>query len=1006
MQAELFSVSQLELHAKTLASGHDVDASGSSGPDHLLPRLAANEIVLREAHQLVTEAVQRGTRITPAAEWFIDNYYLIEEQIRIARQHLPRGYSRELPRLKNALVLGTPRVYDIALELISHSHGRLDIEGLRAFIASYQSVQPLRLGELWAIPIMLRLALIENLCRLVASVTAGRQDRARASYWVERLLGVAASNSAKVVLVLAEMVREDPPLTLAFVAELASRLQGQGAALMFPVSWLEHRMAERGQTVEGVFQLVSQEQAANQVAIGNSIGSLRLLGATDWRDFVEALSVVERTLRTDPGGVYPRMDFATRDSYRLAVEGISKRSRLSEDDVARAALELGNAAAAGGALDHKAHFGYFLVDQGRELLERRAQVRRGPWLQGCALGPRTRAVAYAGAILFGTALGTALLGFEARRAGFHGWSFGALLPIFVLCASQLAVGVAHWAATLIVRPRSWPRLDFSRGIPSEHRTVAVVPTLLTDAAEVDRLLESLEVRFLANRDQHLSFALLSDFSDAPKPELPGDAALLARCQAGIQALNATYALPGAAAPFFSFHRKRQWNPSEGVWMGRERKRGKLEDFNAAVRGDSAAFDTILGDLASLQGVKYVIALDSDTDLPRDAARHLAGTIAHPLNRPVFDDKRGRVSAGYGILQPRVAIKLASAGATRFARLFAGEPGIDPYTRAVSDVYQDVFGEGSFVGKGLYDVDAFTRALHGKLPSNRILSHDLLEGAYARSGLVSDVLLFEDYPASYAADVSRRYRWLRGDWQITPWLTGRVPNAAQQSVRNPISALSRWKIFDNLRRSLLPMALLLLLGNGWWWAQFALVSTLGVLTILVLPGLLAAAGALTRRSRELELGPHVRDVGRALARQLLREGFALACLPHGRRSIRERHRAHGAACPHHGSPIARMAHGPGRASRRAPRPRPFLRSHVDRSTRRNRVGASPQRALAGSTRGGCAGARALGARSCRRLVAQPADPPEGAATRCRRSQVSARVGAPDVALLRDLRRSGK
>ncbi|MEY4544075.1 MAG: hypothetical protein RL685_270 [Pseudomonadota bacterium] len=880
MQAELFSVSQLELHAKTLASGHEVDVAGASGSDHLLARLAENEALLREAHELLIEAVHLGTRITPAAEWFLDNYYLMEEQIRIARQHLPKGYSRELPRLRNASVLGTPRVYDITLELISHSHGRLDIEGLRAFIASYQSAQPLRLGELWAIPIMLRLALIESLCRVVAGITAGRRDRARASYWVERLLGVAASDSAKVVLVLAEMVQEAPPLTLAFVAELASRLQGQGAALMFPVSWLEHRMAERGQTVEGVFQLVSQDQAANQVAIGNSIGSVRLLGATDWREFVESLSVVERSLRTDPSGVYPLMDFATRDSYRLAVEGISKRSRLSEEEVARAALELGSAAAAAGALERTAHLGYFLVDEGRELLERRAQVRRGPWLHRFARGgPRTRAVGYAGAVLIGTALGAGLLGFEAQRAGFHGWSLGALLPIFVLCASQLAVGIANWAATLSVRPRSLPRLDLSRGIPSEHRTVVAVPTLLTDAAEVDRLLESLEVRFLANRDPHLSFALLGDFRDAPEAELPGDAALLERCGAGIRALNATYALPGAASPFLSFHRKRQWNPSEGVWMGRERKRGKLEDFNRAVRGDAAAFDTIVGDLASLQGVKYVIALDSDTELPRDAARRLVGTIAHPLNRPIFDEKLGRVRAGYGILQPRVAISLASAGATRFARLFAGEPGIDPYSRAVSDVYQDVFGEGSFVGKGLYDVDAFAKALSGKLPSNRILSHDLLEGAYVRSGLVSDVLLFEDYPASYAADVNRRHRWLRGDWQITPWLSGHVPNELRQSVPNPISALSRWKILDNLRRSLLPIALLLLLGGGWWSAQSALLSTLGVLTILVLPGLLAAAGELIRRSRDLELGPHVRDVGLALGRQLLREGFALACLPY-------------------------------------------------------------------------------------------------------------------------------
>jgi cyclic beta-1,2-glucan synthetase len=878
MLAELFSGAQLEQHARALANSHELDRSKARASDRLLDPLAANAVALREAHELVTRAVAAGARTTPAAEWFVDNYYLIEDQIRIARKHLPRGYSRELPRLANSLVAGTPRVYDIAHELISHSHGRLDIEGLRSFIGSYQTVHPLRLGELWAIPIMLRLALIENLSRVVAGVTAGAHDRERAGHWAQRLLDVAARDSAKVVLVLAELIKEDPPLTLAFVAELASRLQGQGAALLFPVSWLEHRLTERGQSVETVFQLVSQDQAASQVAMGNSIGSLRLLGATDWRAFVEALSVVEQTLRTDPAGAYARMDFTTRDRYRLAVEKIAKQSPLSEDEVAQLALGLARGAEQLGEGERKTHLGYFLVDEGRPLLEHHARLRGEPRHLARRLGRRFGARVYAGTVLWGTALGTWFLLLEARIAGFHGWGLALLLPVFAVCSSELALGLVQWAVTLLTEPYSLPRLDFSKGIPLEHRTVVAVPTVLTDLGEIDRLLGSLEVRFLANRDDHLAFALLSDFRDAPSAEVEGDAALLERARAGIQALNATYTRPGAAAPFFLFHRKRHWNASQGVWMGWERKRGKLEDFNRAVRGVPDRFDTIAGDLESLQGVRYVIALDSDTDLPRDAARQLVGTIAHPLNRPVYDEKLGRVSAGYGILQPLVAISMASTCASRFARLFAGEPGIDPYTRAVSNVYQDVFGEGSFVGKGLYDIDAVQKALGGRLPENRILSHDLLEGAYARSGLASDILLFEDYPSTYAADVSRRYRWIRGDWQILPWVSRRVPDAAKRSVPNPISALSRWKILDNLRRSVLPVALLVLLGGGWWVGAAGL-ATLAVLAILALPSLLAAATALASRSSELSFGPHARDAGATLMRQLLREGFALACLPY-------------------------------------------------------------------------------------------------------------------------------
>ncbi len=878
MQAELFSVSQLEQHARTVAIAHEVGAARRKRPDRLLPRLAANEIALREAHALVTRAVKAGTRITPAAEWFIDNYHLIEEQIRTARRHLPRGYSRELPRIENAPMQGTPRVYDITLELISHSHGRLDMEGLRAFVASYQTVQPLGLGELWAIPIMLRLALIENLRRVVASVTAGRRDRDRAGYWVEQMLESASSDPAKVVLVLADMVKENPPLTIAFVAELASRLQGQGAALMFPISWLEHRMAERGQSVERVFQLVSQDQAAHQVAIGNTIGSLRLLGATDWRDFVDSMSVVEQTLRSDPDGVYPMLDFATRDRYRSTAEGISRRSALSENDVARAALALAAEARSRGE-GRKADLGYFLIDEGRQLLHGKARVEAGLGLLARRLAHRFRGVCYGGAIALINVAATALLARAGAEVGLRGAALVGWTLLCLLATSQLALGLVHWAVALLVRPQLLPRLDFRAGIPRQHHTLVAVPTLLTEQAEVDRMLEALEVRFLANHDEQLSFALLSDFRDAAHETLESDLPLLERAATGIRALNAAYTAPGAPSPFFLFHRGRRYNPSERAWMGWERKRGKLESLNAALRGNAGGFDSVVGELERLQSVKYVIVLDADTELPRDAAKALVGTLAHPLNRPRYDARAGRVTEGYSILQPRVAITMTSSSASGFARLFAGDPGIDPYTRAVSDVYQDVFGEGSFVGKGIYDVDAFRQALDGRLPHNRILSHDLLEGAYARSGLVSDVTLFEDYPSSYAADVSRHHRWMRGDWQILPWLSPRAPGANGHPARNSLSALSRWKILDNLRRSLLPIALLVLLAVGWGLPGAALLSTLTVLAVLVLPGLLAAGAEVVRRPSERALAGHSREVAATLARQLLREAFALACLPH-------------------------------------------------------------------------------------------------------------------------------
>ena len=627
-----------------------------------------------------------------------------------------------------------------------------------------------------------------------------------------------------------------------------------------------------------MFQETSQSQAAAQVSIGNSIGSLRFLGATDWREFVEATSVVEATLRSEPCGVYPTMDFATRDRYRHVVEEIAKGSSLSENEVAGLAVAEAGRPKSNPSDARMSHVGYFLIDRGRQVLERAVPKRRTLWMRLGRIGDLAPLPVYLGALTLTTVMATSPVVLWAAEKGLRGVGLAGWTVLVTLCASQTAVAFVHWAATMLLKPRILPRLDYSAGIPVENGTVVAVPAMLTDAAEIDGLLEALEVRLLGNQDPNLSFALLSDFRDAIRENLDGDQALLQRARDGIEALNAKYE---GRTTFFLFHRARRWNAKEDVWMGWERKRGKLETFNAALRGETADFDTVVGPVDRLKGVKYVIALDSDTQLPRDTARLLVGTMAHPLNRPVYDDKLGRVTAGYSILQPRIGVTVPSAARSHFARLFAGDSGIDPYTGAISDVYQDVFDEGSFIGKGIYDVDALRKAIHDRFPENRILSHDLIEGAYGRAGLVSDVLLFEDYPIAHATDVSRRSRWIRGDWQITPWLLSLVPGrrADADRVPNTISGLSRWKIFDNLRRSLVPIALMTALFVGWVRPGWTVLSTLMVLSILVLPGLLTATAELARRPTELPMDRHIGAIARALARQLLREAFALACLPY-------------------------------------------------------------------------------------------------------------------------------
>jgi len=888
LRSELFSADQMEQHGKGLAAAHKL--TSRRGPDRLLPRLAANEAVLVDACNLLTAAVTAKRRITPAGEWLLDNFYLVEEEIRTAKRHLPRDYSRELPRLASGPSAGLPRVYDIALETIAHGDGRVDPEGLCRFVAAYQTVTPVTLGELWAIPIMLRLALIENLRRVATDVTAGRVDRDLADGWADQMKEVAQTDPKGLILVIADMARSDPPMTTAFVSELSRRLQGHGPALALPLTWIEQRLSESHLTIEQLVQSGTQQQAANQVSISNSIGSLRFLGAMDWRKFVETMSVVEQKLLEDPGGLYGAMDFVTRDRYRHVVEELAKQCALPELEVARHAIRLAHEGAGGSDPDpRRAHVGFYLIDAGRPVLEQDVRASRSTIAALTRLAARCPSFVYLGAILTLTGLLCAGMIWTALANGPSNATLALVVVVSLLTTSQLAVALANWFLTLLVTPRPLPRMDFSPGIPVESRTLVAIPAMLSSEGGIGELAEALEVRFLANQDANLHFALLTDFLDAGEETRPEDSRLLQLAEEKIRALNQKYgaAQRSAAAtapgdPFYLFHRHRVWNPQERVWMGYERKRGKLGDLNALLRGREGArkrFLSIVGETAALAGVKYVITLDTDTELPRDAARELVGAMAHPLNRAHYDETRQRVTRGYGILQPRVATSLPGSNRSRYARLFGGDAGIDPYTRTVSDAYQDGFGEGSFIGKGIYDVDAFELALAGRFPENRILSHDLLEGSYARSGLITDVQLYEDYPSRYSGDVSRRRRWIRGDWQVAGWLSRRVPDAQGAHPRNPLSLLSQWKLFDNLRRSLVPPALLLLLLLGWTLLAPAWWWTAAVLGILLVPSLIASLLDLLRKPDEVPLAQHLAFASRAALRRLAQIAFSLACLPY-------------------------------------------------------------------------------------------------------------------------------
>ena len=848
----LFSQEQLEAHALALAGSH-VLADASVPGVALLPRLDEHAERLEEAYQLLSTVARTDPQPVGSEDWLRDNYHVVQDQLREIRQDLPRKYYAELPKLAYGPFAGYPRVHHIARELIVHTAGRFDLDMLVDFVAAYQRRAPLSIGETWAIPIMLRLALMEELRTIIDRVVSVRRSRDQARKWEGALKG--ASLGHRFEDVLRTEVRANGRLSAAFVVELLQWLRDQPSSAAPAWGALQRALEAQGDSPDELLRLEQQREATDQVAMGNVITSLRLLSATDWPLFFDRVSLVERTLREDPAGAYAMMDFPTRDRYRHSVEQLARGSRQSEIAVAGHAVALARKAARDDPRnDRRHHVGYYLISRGRFGLER--DLGYPP-----TLGERFSrfvfkhpAIGYLGTIAgkIGLAL-AALLAYASRQGATTGemWlvAFVVLIPL-----SELAISLLNAMLTSQIRPRQLPKLDLRAGIPPDARTIVVVPAIIDSEARLTTLLHDMEVRFFANRDPFLHFGLLTDFPDAPQPSMPGDAALLDAARRLVDELNARH----GDDRFLFFHRERRWNGGQNQWMGWERKRGKLAEFNRLLRGaGDTSFVVQHGDLSLLSSIKYVITLDSDTQLPLEAARRLVGTLSHPLNRPRLDARLQRVTEGYGVLQPRIAVSVESANRTSFAQVLAGHVGVDPYTTAVSDVYQDLFHEGSYVGKGIYDVDAFTEALAGRVPENRLLSHDLFEGLFARTGLCTDLHLVDDYPPNYLAFAARLHRWVCGDWQIGRWIWRTVPDANGRAVHNSLPAIARWKILDNLRRSLLAPSLIALFvagwtilpGSGFTW------SALGVL-VLAFPVYVQIGRSLSSRIQGVPLREHV------------------------------------------------------------------------------------------------------------------------------------------------------
>ncbi|HET6158600.1 MAG TPA: glucoamylase family protein [Dongiaceae bacterium] len=881
VREELFSLERLEEHARSLALAQPVTPKPTTGHP-LSSRLADNAAVLLNAYRVNARAIDDGRAITPAAEWLVDNYHLVEKQIREIRSDLPSGYYRQLPKLAEGPFAGYPRVFGMTWAFVAHTDSRFDPTTLCRFVAAYQQMQPLTIGELWAVAITLRIVLVENLRRLAERIVLSRLARQQADSLADRLLGVVGRHPEPVSVVLADHDRA--PLRDAFAVQLVHRLRDQDPRITPALTWLDERLAAQGTTADTVVRDEHQRQGAANVTVRNIITSMRLISDVDWTELFERISLVDAALAIGCG--FSDMDFPTRNLYRSAIEELARGSNHTEIEIARRvvlAAEGKMPATSDADNDRRADPGYHLLAGGRRAFEMAIGYR--PPLSAW-LGRLSQSVGIGGYLSAIGLVAVGLLALPVSVAAASGLSIGWLSLLCVLGAIpavDAAVALVNRSVAQNFGATRLPALELRQGVPSHLRTMVAVPTMLTTRAAIEEQVERLEIHHLASPEGDLHFALLSDWLDGATEHVEGDEDLLAAAAEGIAELNRRHGPGPSGERFLLLHRRRVWNAGEGRWIGWERKRGKLHELNRLLRGaNDTTFLQSNGRSPTVPvDVRYVITLDADTRLPRDTVRRLIGKMAHPLNRPRFDVAAGRVVEGYAVLQPRVtpSLPVGSEGSL-FQRVFSSIGGIDPYAGAVSDVYQDLFGEGSYTGKGIYDIDAFESALAGRVPDSTLLSHDLFEGIFARAGLASDIEVVEEFPARYDVAALRNHRWARGDWQLLPWIFGRGRLAEGRRQRTAMPAIGRWKMLDNLRRTLsAPAAVVALLAGSVLPLQVALVWTVFILWTIVLPTLIPALGAIIPSRAGITMRSHVRALGSDFRLALTQSVLLLTFLAH-------------------------------------------------------------------------------------------------------------------------------
>ncbi|KPU27792.1 glycosyl transferase [Caloranaerobacter sp. TR13] len=823
----LLSPEELEGHIIEVAKMHNV-SSRKKANKLLLHRLEDNFRYISKLYERLNLDFKRGKEVSYASEWLLDNFYIIKQQYKEMKKRLRNDKYMVLEVLADGYLKGYPRIYAVALEIISHTDGRLDENQLIKYINKYQTKKILSIGEIWSLSVMIRLALIEFIRIICEKIEKTHNDWEK----VNNLMYKKHGDLVRILEDYLDGINElSPSFFEYFIRKVKRTKKDEGEIREF----LNKILLDINKNLDVIIKDEHTEQSARRISMGNAILSLKLISTIDWNEIFESISVVENVLKKDPSGIYPKMDYESRDFYRREIQYISRLCNISELIVARRTLELSEVADIDD--EKRRHIGYYIIDKGRDDLFKTLGEKG-------TNGFKSKSIfVYITPILLLTLLITVMLVFyhyntSERKSTILSVLAGIVISIPV---SNIIVMCMNWLITHTIKPTFLPKIDIKRNIPEELSTLVIIPTLVSNKEMITELTSKLEVFYLANRLNNIYFAIVADFKDSDFEKEIYDDEILEKAKYEIDKLNKKYAAEKDI--FYYLHRKRQFNEKQNRWMGWERKRGALVELNKLLKGaDDTSFFYTVGNIENLIGkIKYVITIDSDTKLPLETAKKLIGTISHPLNRAVFDEKSGIVKQGYGIIQPRINVDIESSNSSSFANIFSGQVGLEPYITAFSDVYQDLFNEGIFTGKGIYEVEIFNKALRDAIPDNTVLSHDLLEGSYLRTGLATDIELIDGYPIKYSSYIMRLHRWVRGDWQLISWLLPKIRDRKGNIIHNPISTLSKWKILDNLRRSLVPIFTLILIiisiaffpGNKLIWLGLAGLS----LTVQLFLGLL-------------------------------------------------------------------------------------------------------------------------------------------------------------------------